>query len=218
MRRMNSSWSAGRHTWLTVASAALILATPALARADGGTKLRIEGRPGLVVEHRDGPKSRWAFACNSPCDVEVPLFDEYRIDGGDAFRLERPNGDVVTIRFEPRSPFAAAGGVAVTILGVGLTVVGLGLTLLGAAVAAPCTEGSGDWSVCGGGPGTLVAGLVVTGIGVVGIVGGLSVVGQSGSKRTRVENAAFPREPTWRAPRAASVAPSEMLLPIRFSF
>jgi hypothetical protein len=215
---MHSSCSAGRQRRLTLASAALILATPALARADGGTKLRIEGRPGLVVEHRDGPKSKWAFACKSPCDEEVPLFDEYRIDGGDAFRLGTPDGDVVTIRFEAPSPSAAAGGVAVTILGVGVTVVGLGLTLLGAAVAAPCTKSSGDWSFCGGGPGTLVAGLVVTGIGVVGIVGGVSLASQSGSKVTRVESAAFPREPTWRAPRAASVAPSEMILPIRFSF
>ncbi len=218
MGRMNPSCSAGRLHWLAVGSAALILAAPAVARAEGGTKLHIEGRPGLVVEHRDGAQSTWAFACNSPCDEEVPLFDEYRIDGSDAFRLERPNGDVVTIRFKPRSQSATAGGVAVTILGVGVTVFGLGLTLLGAAVAAPCTGSSGDWSLCGGGAGPLVAGLVVTGIGIVGIVGGVSVARQSGSQVTRVENAASPREPTWRAPRVASVAPTEIVLPIRFSF
>ncbi|MDB5218840.1 MAG: hypothetical protein JWO86_6767 [Myxococcaceae bacterium] len=215
---MNRSSSAGRHIWLAVASAALIVATPALARAEGDTKLHIEGPPGLVVEHRDGAKSKWAFACNTPCDEEVSLFDQYRIDGGDAFRLERPSGDVVTIRFEPRSPSATAGGVAVTIVGVGVTVFGLALTLLGAAAAAPCSAGAEGWSVCGGGPGTLVAGLVVSGIGIVGIVGGVSVASQSGSKVTRVENAASPREPTWSAPRATAVAPSEMVLPIRFSF
>lgn len=215
---MNPSRSANRHVWLSVASAALVLATPALARAEGDTKLHIEGPPGLVVEHRDGPKSRWAFACTTPCDEEVSLFDEYRIDRGDAFRLQRPSGDVVTIRFEPRSPGAAAGGVAAAILGGAVTVFGLGLTLLGAALATPCTASSGDWALCGGGPGALAAGLFVTGFGVVGIVGGVAVASDSGSKVTRVDSAASPREPTWRAPRAASVAPSEILLPIRFSF
>ena len=218
MKRMKSSCSAARHVWVGLASAALVIAIPALARADGGTKLHVKGHRGLVVEHRDGPTSKWAFACNTPCDEEVALFDEYRIDGGDAFRLETPNGGVVTIEFEPRSPSAAAGGVAVTILGVGVTVVGAGLSLVGAAVARPCTEGSGDWSLCGGGSGTLVAGLVVTGFGIVAIVGGVSIARLSHSKVTRVESVASTREPTWRAPRAAAVAPSEVVLPIRFSF
>lgn len=216
---MNRSRKAACNAWLAVASAVLVMAAPALARADEDTKLHVEGRPGLVVEHRDGPTGRWAFACNAPCDEEVPLLDEYRVDGGDAFRLGRPDGDVVTIRFKPASPAAAAGGVAVTVAGVGGTVLGTLLTLVGVAAARPCTPSSGDgWSLCGGGPLPLVTGLVLTGIGIVGIVGGISIVGQSGEKVTRVEHAASPREPTWKAPRTAAAGPSEMILPIRLSF
>jgi len=101
---------------------------------------------------------KWVLACTSPCDIELPVGDDYRVQGtdvkrSDTFRLNVVNGNA-TIRVDPSS----LGG---SIMGGVLATAG-GITALTGLLVLPSKD-------------TRVGGVVALAIGLGLLVGGFLI-------------------------------------------
>jgi hypothetical protein len=169
--------------------------------------------------------SEWAHACESPCDAELPLGDEYRVTGGGnggtkEFRLEGQPGGTVEIALDPP---AVGGMVAGGLLGGvgGMVLYVASLTWLGASAAesTDCAEPVFA-SQCSSDRGLRDGSLVAMGLGTAAMVLGIVIVVNASRTdvvqhpaTTEPSQAAFLREPTWHS---APIAPAggSMMMPI----
>lgn len=123
------------------AAAAAALIIPATALADWTVKVHVNTDEPVILEHRTSASAPWEFACNSPCDVPLPVAEEFRFaatsdaresepfllktdkpdqDGGITIEHHKSNGTLYKA-----SPFIMAGSAAVFITGIVMATVGI---------------------------------------------------------------------------------------------
>jgi hypothetical protein len=122
----------------------------------------------VILDRQDPATEQWVIACESPCDVALPLNNHYRIAGSgihasSTFDLEGKPGERVTITVHPGSRAALIGGGVAAGLGAFGFTPGIYLTVIGAAISEEPT-----------GKAILTAGLITLAASVtLGIVGGI---------------------------------------------
>lgn len=191
----------GAATAIQVEAAPVVVAiTGPLARVHvASTKL-------VQLFRRPAGTKDWTQACHSPCDLDLPLGDEYRVSGSSMtpssnFRLHGAPGDRITITVRPTSTAGVAiGGV---VAGVGGTAMYVGLFGAWGLVREDSTRYT-----------ALGVGAVVVAIGVTIMVAsaGTSASQTAVAKKDAVRSDAFVREPSWLRPQVTASAP--MALPI----
>jgi hypothetical protein len=207
------------------------LAAPSIARADDDrAHVHIKSEKHVQLESRPSQQDAWMVACDSPCDRDLPLGDEYRVlhgtaagaTRGDTFRLSASPGGSVTLIVDGGSTAQAVGGVVLGAGGVALAFVGL----LGVAAVASASSSSSsdsnakgaDCSICGGGLRDLVA--LVSAVALIAgggaILTGVLLVNDAGPSTS--QKPVFAREPTWSSPRAAVPDKRAFVVPLSFSF
>ena len=201
---------------------------PTVAPMNGPkVRVHITSSSTVVLYRRVQGSTAWTQACTSPCNVDLPLGDSYRVNGNgvsqsNEFSLQGTAGSTVDIKVDGSS---TAG----MVLGGGLT--GLG-ALVGYVGLVALAVSLGD-NYHGDEKAARVGGLVAMGLGTVAMVGGLLIFlasaktdvtqnqtgtssgkknGVSPSERT-IATDAFRRDPTWRT--AEATAPTQF--PVLFS-
>jgi hypothetical protein len=154
------------------------------------------------VDHRDRPDDPWRRACDSPCGVVLPLAGEYRINGGEPFRLHGNDGGAIELAYRGRS----STGIGSILIGVGAVALPLGVLLI-------ARSGAEDgWAA---GEDSRNVGIIAAIVGGLTLFSGIASIARAGPAITQV--ASVSREPTWVAPRVLAARRSEMMLPL-FSF
>lgn len=188
---------------------------------------------GIVLESLVPGSGRWDLVCMAPCDVELPLANQYRIGGpnirtSSPFGVSASPGQRVLITVAPASKAGFTGGV--TLLSTGGAATGIGLVVLLLGAIGMCTENKDDPKELGcahrtSSEGLEIAGAVITFVGVGLIVGGAILF--ASNSRTREKQAiaalapparpdtAWLRAPMWHdsVPEAPG-PPKEMGFPI----
>jgi hypothetical protein len=106
--------------------------------------LHVEGPSAAEVLGRSGRSAEWTTVCRGPCDEEVPLDWEYRVQGGgmkasDTFNLRASAGQsVVVVHVDPASKGWFIAGI------VGMSTAGA-VFVIGVAVTATQSIGCGIW-------------------------------------------------------------------------
>ena len=212
-----------------------------------GPRVRVHVESKKKVElHRKrdgvGGTSGWVHACMSPCDVELPLGDTYKVTGSgilssSEFHLHAEPNHTANVVVDPTS----IGGMVIGgLLGgaggwgayVGLLMVAIGASQADADCSSRLYSGyygstsTASYNQCQSqrrtGPGLRDAGLVVLGASVAAGVAGVLVlitsaptdISQPGGSSSKD---AFLREPTWKRPSAvesAARAPASMFVPL----
>ena len=208
------------------------LVVPATARADdsptSGVRVHIVASPPVQLQRRALRSTSWVVACNSPCDMDLPVEDEYRMldeedrSPGAPFRLPLTPDGAVTLsarvkeKGKPSTVGSPIGGVALVGSGVGVAALAgagifLGIKVAGSSCTADTSRASsasqydqaaGACDHFYGGPGT---GGVIIGVSTVLLLAGGALVAAGASLLSRS---------TARAPRSASSA----FAPLSFSF
>ncbi len=227
-------------------------ATPAPAPAPStplpmvGPRVRVHVESKKKVElHRKrdgvGGTSGWLHACMSPCDVELPVGDTYKVTGSgilssSEFHLHEDANHTANVVVDPTSIGGMVIGGLLGGAGAWGAYVGLLMVAIGAGQAdADCNarlysgyygSSTASYDQCQSqrrsGPGLRDAGLVVLGASVAAGVAGVLVlitsaptdVSQPGGSPPKD---AFLREPTWKRPSAvesAARAPASMFVPL----
>ena len=93
-------------------------------------RVHIDGNRAAVLERRTSEEYEWVTACVSPCDVNVPVGDQYRISGdgvrpSSSFFLKASAGEHVRLRVSTSSSTASGWGKALLIGGGVITLLGL---------------------------------------------------------------------------------------------
>lgn len=119
-------------------------------------RVHLTGTGTLHLHRRPEGSQDFVEVCESPCDVEVPLQDTFKVSGGSItttkeFRLAGTPGSMVTVEVDGPNWFGIVGGGVLTIVGgvtayVGLALgttpdtsargVGLGALMIGGATLA----------------------------------------------------------------------------------
>jgi hypothetical protein len=174
--------------------------------------VHVEGSEDGEVQQRRGPRGEWTTVCSGPCDMALPMGNDYRIAGGSirpsgVFHLSGAPGDRVTINVNPGSKAWFVLGIVGTSLGGAVALVGLFVGLIGSVGVTVSPTGSTDrqnWQ------GVENAGWVTFGVGAVAVVGGILLI--TGNARTSAAPEAGPPQqaallaqgdawkkvPTWR--------------------
>ena len=170
-----------------------------------------------VWVHLDGPDDArlqqytndWQTVCAAPCDVQLPIAPDYRIEGGGlkdsgVFKLNGNQGDHVTVSVNGASKAWFVIGIVITPIGGLFTLVGSVIGLAG-SVAAAASRGSGVSDANS----VAVAGWTTFAFGAAALVGGILLI-VNNSKTTTTQDLAAPpqtgllqtdawkRVPTWR--------------------
>jgi hypothetical protein len=162
--------------------------------------VRIHIRAPTIVQLYRHVGVEWVHACESPCDVELPLADEYRTFGGrngtsQPFRLHGSPGESIEVTVDP----PATGGVG---LGVALGAFS-GLALLFSSGLALEEAGELHDTVCGqprncqNNQSTLDAGLVTMAVSAAVLTVGLAIA-VSSAQVDILQRAAPPAPDVWR--------------------
>ncbi|MEO6420367.1 MAG: hypothetical protein ABIP39_13205, partial [Polyangiaceae bacterium] len=185
----------------------------------GSAPTKVEGTPTVVP--MSGPLARvhvvspkvvqmyrraagtqgWTHACHSPCDVDLPLNDDYRFSGSGTaksreFRLVGAAGDRITVTVKPTSTGGMiTGGV---LAGVG------GLVMYGSLFGNANPNGAERTQA-----------YTALGVGTIAVAVGSAImlastgtgVSQTNGSKTKD---AFVREPSWVAPRVAMKRPATL--------
>jgi hypothetical protein len=180
---------------------------PLTAPATGAKALVHIQSPRHVTLDRKNPgeDEPWVTACESPCDVELPLDNDYRIVGSGVrpsgeFRLEGKPGERIVLEVNPSSKAVRATGILLGSLGITAIVSGLYLWagMLPATSGQACTSDPRDAHPCDTARDIGRAGLIMAGAGaVLATVGGILFFASNRSKTTESDE----------APRAASASP-----------
>ncbi len=132
-------------------------------------------RPVTLDRRNPGDDEPWVTACESPCDVQLPLNNDYRIVGqgiwaSSEFDLEGQPGQRVVIKVNPATRLARTAGIVVA--GVGLLAITIGVYVVAFAALAKCAGSvtSACKSDSTGG----------TAVGVVLILGGVAAMAVGG--------------------------------------
>ncbi len=109
------------------------------AATDGMVILHVNSPTPVEIERRQGEVGAWQHVCTSPCDVSVPLFDQYRIaEGADiteskSFMIDAANKDRVTIVVDPGMKTKSKVGTYIFIAGAATIVTGVIVVIAGTA-------------------------------------------------------------------------------------
>jgi hypothetical protein len=147
-------------------------------------------------------------ACDSPCDIELPLGDTYKVGGsgisttGD-FRLQGSPGGTVEVTVDGPSWLGIVGGGLITVTGAGTAYVGLLLAL----ASGGCRGCNGETEVRNVGIGALIVGAGMIGLGLLIVYPSMKTDLNQETKSPTAAPArdAFVRTPLWRS----AVAPLE---------
>ncbi len=154
----------------------------ALAQASSGPSAMVHMEGDAVnLEQRNDANRGWTVVCSSPCDKSLPLDSTYRLTGSGKtnskpFLLEGKAGDHIILTVEAGSSGGLGGGIALTAIGGPILLIGLLVVAVGASVEAGHTYSSQ-------GRGIEVAGVVMSGIGLAGLIPGILLIG--GNARTK---------------------------------
>jgi hypothetical protein len=179
---------------------------PALTAPAVGARalVHIESPRHVTLDRKNpGENEPWVIACESPCDVELPLDNEYRIVGSGVrpssdFRLEASPGQRVVLEVNPSSKAVRAAGIVVGSLGITAIVTGLYLWAWTLPAMSACSASTDVTSGCDMVRSIGRAGLITAGAGaLVGILGGVLFFSSNRSKTTE----------SHASPGAASAAP-----------
>jgi hypothetical protein len=203
--------------------APVTVSTP--SRADASRPrvwVHIDSPSPVQLQRHDRERNVWDVACDAPCDVALPLEDDYRVayanfaQGGDhakaggfgeTIRITGEPGAEVIVKVHPPSEAATIGGGALIGVGAVVGVAGLAGTVLFAVLAArtpsepACSDGQATDGRDGGytcGLGASIAGglALMSGmiaLGGAGLVAGGFALRAEGDARTTQK-----RAPTWR--------------------
>jgi hypothetical protein len=180
-------------------------APPPLTAPAVGPKalVHIESPRHVTLDRKNpGEDQPWVTACESPCDAELPLDNEYRIVGtgvrpSSDFRLEASPGQRVVLEVNPSSKAVRAAGIVIGSLGITAVVTGIYLWAWTLPALSACTSGPYD-NGCDAFRSIGRAGLITAGAGaLVGILGGVLFFSSNRSKTTETDS----------SPGAASAAP-----------
>jgi hypothetical protein len=206
------------------------LASASIAHADEDhARVHIKSAKHVQLESRASMHDAWMLACESPCDRDLPLADEYRVihgteagaTRGDTFRLSGAPGGSVTVTVDEGSTAQFVGGLVVATGGVALAVVGMvGLAAVSSASSSSPDSNAhtADCSICGGGlrdPIAMISALALI-AGGGAILTGVLLVNDAGPSTS--QKPIFAREPTWTAPRAELATKRPFVVPLSFSF
>lgn len=109
------------------------------AKADGTVMLHINSPKPVELERRQGDVGGWEHVCTSPCDMNVPLFDQYRIAAaGDIteskpFMIDAANKDHVSLGVDPGMKTNSKVGTYVLVAGAATVVTGVIVVIAGTA-------------------------------------------------------------------------------------
>ena len=184
--------------------------------------VHIDSTRRVSLMRRAPENGEWITACESPCDMQLPLNNEYRIAGSGVtqsseFDLDGQPGQRVVIKANVGTTAGLTGGLIIT--GVGLLVAIVGLYVIAGAAAVnsvSCVNGKdtstgASCSTSGGGVAVGVV-LVLGGVAAMGIGGVIALInwktGQSqevqvpkaNAKAALVDFDAYKRAPVWHEP------------------
>jgi hypothetical protein len=206
-----------------VASTPIPPATATATAPTGGTatpspmvgpraRVHITTKRQVILYRRPAGSSAWEQACTSPCNLELPLGDTYRIAGSGLsqnkeLRLQASPGGAVDILVDPPS----VGGMVLGGLtaGVGYMVGYIGLLVMAGGAS------TGDDETANGGALALLLG---AGAGVVGTVVFINSATTDIIQRgPGADQDAFVRRPTWKSAGGASSGMPTASFPVLFS-
>ena len=209
--------------------AAVPTPAPAAARTtrEPTARVHVESDHPVSIERRVSVRT-WAFACEAPCDVELPLSDEYRIVGpgvrtSSTFHLAAQAGERVVLDVNTGSKAGFIGGVILVPVG-GITIL-IGLLVVAAGAVEnntttyDYTTNSYTTSVHDGSDLTR-SGWITVAIGAAATLGGiLMITGNRTSvdqepAQARIGGDTWAHLPTWRDDQSAIGAPKAVSLPI----
>ena len=184
--------------------------TPPIEAPMQGPRARVHlrAKSRVLLYRKPAGTNAWTQACASPCDVELPIGDSYRLTGNGVpqtreFRLEASPGGAVEIEFDPPSTPGILLGGTMAYGGAGAAYVGLLVTL--ASLGNSYEKDTRDAG--------LVTMAVGAGIGALGLVVFLNssttdIEQRSGGRAAAAAGGrldAFVRSPSWKG-----AAPSEV--------
>lgn len=183
-------------------------------------RVHIHAKTRVILYRRPAGTESWTQACTSPCDVELPIGDGYRLTGNGVpqtkeFKLAAPPGGAVEIDFDPPSTPGMLLGGTMAYGGAFAAYVGLLVAL------ASSSSSSRDDSTQGAGLLTLAVGSGVGALGLVIFLNSATTDIEQKSSATRAAAApaprldAFLRTPTWKG--AGETATPASTFPLVFS-
>lgn len=198
-------------------------ATPPLPVPFAGPTVRVHvTAPSSVILYRHpAGTTSWVKACTSPCDVDLPLGDSYRVTGNNVaqssdFSLHGAPGSTVNVDVSPQS----TGGVVMggLIGGAGILTGYIGLIVTAIGLGAENGDRSGNGVSSSDGKSLVKGGLIAMGVGALLTIGGVLVfvssaktdatVTEAGGGPRAPEPDAFRRDPTWRAATEQTALPA----------
>ena len=204
-------------------------ATPAPAATrpthEPTARVHVESDHPVTIERRVSVRT-WAFACEAPCDVELPLSDEYRIVGAGVrtssnFHLAAQSGERVVLDVNTGSKAGFIGGVILVPVG-GLTIL-IGLLVVAAGAVQNTVSydyTTGSYNSVHDGSDLTRSGWITVAIGAAATLGGiLMITGNRTSvdqepAQARIGGDTWAHLPTWRDDQSAIGAPKPVSLPI----
>lgn len=204
--------------WVEVARVVVANAPGAPGLTASGPQIHID-RPETVAEPMTGPLVKihisstkhvqlyrrspgtqgWTHACHSPCDLDLPLGDDYRISGSSMstsheFRLAGAAGDRITLRVNPTS----TGGMVIGGVVAGVGAMSMYFGVLANAGSSYRSDKDQGYTAIGVGVAAVAVGTVILLASV-----GTGVSQTEASKRKD----GYVREPSWLTPRMAMKRP-----------
>jgi hypothetical protein len=160
-------------------------AEPAPATS-GMVTLHIESPEPVSLEKRNG--AAWEHVCNSPCDGQVSVADEYRVTGENlndsaAFLLDGSKGEKITLNVSPGSKKKYTTGIV--LLGAGGALALGGVITIAAGASNAAVPGADGTTTTDKNFNIMTVGTVLIVAGVATGIGGGSLMVDNG--RTHVE-------------------------------
>jgi hypothetical protein len=184
-----------------------------------------------VWVHLDGPDEArlqqdatgagdWTTVCAPPCDIQLPVAPDYRIEGGglktsSVFKIAGAQGEHVTVTVNGGSKAWFVLGVVITPIGGLLALIGSVIGLAGSIASSASVPGSDQQAANN----VAATGWITFGIGTAALVGGILLIVNNSKTTTMQENAgvqtgslpadAWRHVPTWReaSPEQKSLPP-----------
>lgn len=162
-------------------------------------RVHIASTKSVQMYRRAAGTQGWTHACHSPCDVDLPLGDAYRVSGSgmktsNEFRLVGAPGDRLTITVNPTS----TGGMV-----IGGVVAGIGALVMYGSLLGNSENYDRSPSYAG-----LGVGAIAVAIGTVIMLASAGTGVSQGS--TAKSKDAYLREPSWLPSRVAMKRPATL--------
>ncbi len=193
------------------------VATPTAPMVGPTARVHLASSGKTFLYRRPQNGTDFVTACESPCDIELPIGDTYKIGGSGisttkVFRIDAQPGGSVTIDVDGPNWFGIVGGGLLTISGGVVAYVGTIFALAGGTAGSACSYSCNDTKDLRN------VGFGLMAVGALGIAGGLLIVFPSlktdvsqdaaAPKRDSAKRDAFVRAPVWHTPGLESNAPA----------